>query len=82
MTSSIVVSIYTHSNNLTREGLMEEEIKFTDGKISSRTSCASNLLSDNRSNSAWQQRRTKILFDSDANLIGINVGFLDNSKIQ
>ena len=67
-------------NNLTREGLMGREIKFTDGKISSRTGYAGNPIYYQTTVPIQPGNSGGPLFDSDANLIGINVGFLDNSK--
>lgn len=67
-------------NNLTREGLMGREIKFTDGKISSRTGIAGNPIYYQTTVPIQPGNSGGPLFDSDANLIGINVGFLDNSK--
>ena len=67
-------------NNLTREGLMGREIKFTDGKISSRTGVAGNPIYYQTTVPIQPGNSGGPLFDSDANLIGINVGFLDNSK--
>ncbi len=67
-------------NNLTREGLMGREIKFTDGKISSRTGYAGNPIYYQTTVPIQPGNSGGPLFNNDANLIGINVGGLDNSK--
>lgn len=81
--SSVFALGYPYAfDNITREGLMGREVKFTDGKISSRTGL--------RGNPTYYQTTVPLqagnsggpLFDSNGNLIAINTSILDNSKFN